>query len=344
VCEGERGAETLTFWRREALASLPPPLLEGVTLSPTASSILDLLRNRGALFLAEIAGQLRVSPGATRTALWSLLRLGLVTNDQLDLLRRGEPPREEEALVMRSRGEVRAFLRDARRRHETAWPEGRWSLIAWGAPDPEHAAFFQARLLLERYGIVSRELAVQSGSPTPWRILYEILSRMELAGEVRRGYFVEGLSGAQFALPEAGQLLQEIGLPSSVQAPVLLLHSLDPANLYGSGSAFELSAPFLRRHGNWLELKAGRPLLLIEQQGKRLTATPSATTDELAQAVARLSEVLKQTPGRDVRHKLTVETWNEQPVTSTIGMELLQQAGFVRDYQAMTLYAVWNNA
>src|SRR5439155_3966512 len=139
---------------------------------------------------------------------------------------------------------------------ENAWPEGRWALIPWGEPDPEAAAFFQARLLLERYGIATRELALMSATPTPWRILYEILSRMELAGEVRRGYFVEGLSGAQFALPEAAKLLHEIALPSSSQAPVLLLHSLDPANLYGSGAALEVpltsSEPraFGRRLGN----------------------------------------------------------------------------------------------
>jgi len=182
----------------------------------------------------------------------------------------------------------------------------------------------------------------------PWRVLYEILSRLELAGEVRRGYFVEGLSGAQFALPEAGRLLQEVASPSSVQAPAVLVHSLDPANLYGSGAALEiLSAAaeprsFLRRPGNWLVVKAGRPVLLIEQHGKRLTTVPPATSDDLAQAVARLPELLRLMPSRDIRHKLTIETWNEQPITSSAGKELLEQAGFVRDYQAMTLYAVWH--
>ena len=155
-----------------------------------------------------------------------------------------------------------------------------------------------------------------------------------------------GLSGAQFALPKAGQALQEIGLPSSTAAPAILVQSLDPANLYGSGAPFDLAFAdqergFLRRPGNWLVLKAGRPLLLIEQQGKRLTAMPTATPDELAQAAARLPDLLKHPPRRDIRHKLTVETWNDQPVTGTIGKDLLEPLGFVRDYQAMTLYAVW---
>jgi ATP-dependent Lhr-like helicase len=91
----------------------------------------------------------------------------------------------------------------------------------------------------------------------PWRVLYEVLSRMELGGEVRRGYFVEGLSGAQFGLPEAVEQFQNLPQAVTNQAPVLLMHSLDPANLYGSGAALDLSLvaggerSFLRRAGNW---------------------------------------------------------------------------------------------
>ncbi len=347
LCRREGESKTLAFVERAALTNLAPPAADGLQLDRAASSIVETLGARGALFTAELAGSVGLSETTTRSALWSLLHAGLVTNDQFDILRRGEPPPDDQPPPMRSRGEVRAFLRDARRRQTNAWPEGRWSLIAWGQPDPESAAFFQARLLLERYGIVARELAVLSGSATPWRILYEILSRLELAGDVRRGYFVEGLSGAQFALPDAAKLLNEIALPSDAQAPVVLLHSLDPASLYGSGAPFELiiatgePRTFQRRAGNWLVVKAGRPMLLIEQHGKRLTALPHATRADLTQAAARLPDLLKMMPSRDVRHKLTVETWNDQPVTTTIGKELLEHAGFVRDYQAMTLYAVW---
>ena len=343
----EGSAATLAFAERETLALLPPPSNEDAALDQAAVSILEVLRNRGALFTAELAAQTKLSVSSARVSLWSLLRMGLVTNDQFDLLRRGEPPRDDQPPPMRSSAEVRAYLRGSRRRQEKIWPEGRWSRLAWGESDREASALLHARLLLDRYGIVARELANMSGLATPWRILYEILSRLELAGDVRRGYFVEGLSGAQFALPEAAKALHEIALPSNALAPTLLVNSLDPANLYGSGAAFEIpmatqdARTFQRRPGNWLVIKAGRPLLLIEQQGKRLTSLPTASSDELAQAVGRLPDLLKLVPNRDVRHKLTVEMWNEQPVTGSLGKELLEQVGFVRDYQAMTLYAVW---
>ncbi|MBI1832168.1 MAG: hypothetical protein HYR84_12050, partial [Planctomycetes bacterium] len=342
--ESESGADLVGFVERETPSLLTCPVEPSVGLDQASASIVEILRNRGALFTAEAAEELKCPVPAVRASLWSLCRMGIVTNDQLDVLRRGEPPRDDEPPPMRSRGEVRAFWRDARRRRDNAWPEGRWSLIPWGQPEPEAAAFFQARRLLDRFGIVARELA-QMAASIPWRILYEVFSRMELAGEARRGYFVEGLGGAQFALPDAAKLLHEIAAPSTVQAPALLVHSLDPANVYGS--ALELMLPsteprsFQRRAGNWLVLKAGRPILVIEQHGKRLTAMPSAGSDDLTQAVARLPELLKLTPTSDVRHKLTVETWNDQPVTMTPGKDLLEQVGFVRDYQAMALYAVW---
>ncbi len=205
----------------------------------------------------------------------------------------------------------------------------------------------QALLLLARYGVVARELALLDTWMPPWRVLYEVLSRLELSGEVRRGYFVEGLSGAQFALSPAAQMLQDVGLPSTASAPVVLLHSLDPANLYGSGAALDVplldggTRPLLRRAGNWLTLKAGRPVLLIEGQGKRLTALPSASREDVAAAVACLPAILDADRGLTTRHKLVVDEWNGQPVTTTEGRELLEGAGFVRDYQGMTLYGAW---
>ena len=216
--------------------------------------------------------------------------------------------------------------------------------MPWGRPEPEAHAVAQASLLLHRYGVVAREMALLDPWALPWRVLYEVLSRMELAGDVRRGYFVEGLSGAQFALPEAARQLQDLCLPSTAAAPVVLLHSLDPANLYGAGAPFDVPLldggvrPLLRRPGNWLTLRAGRPILLVEQQGRRLTALASASRDDVTAAVACLPELCGRGP---TRHKLTVEEWNGQTVTTTEGRELLEAAGFVRDYQGMTLYAAW---
>jgi ATP-dependent Lhr-like helicase len=170
---------------------------------------------------------------------------------------------------------------------------------------------------------------------------------MEMTGEVRRGYFVEGLPGAQFALPEAVRLLADAALPATAAAPVVLLHSLDPANLYGSGAPFDVdlldggARPLLRRPGNWLVVRAGRPVLIVEQQGRKVTALASASREDVTAAVALLPGILTGDRSLAAKHKLTVAEWNGQPVTASPGRELLEAAGFVRDYQEMTLWAAF---
>src|SRR5262249_37300043 len=118
----------------------------------------------------------------------------------------------------------------------------------------------------------------------------------------------------------------------------------------GSGAPLDIplldggTRPLLRRAGNWLVVRAGRPVLLIEQQGRRLTALPSASAEEVRAAVAWLPGLLDGEAGPTAaRQKLVVEEWNGQPVTATEGRELLEAAGFVRDYQSMALYAAWKS-
>jgi ATP-dependent Lhr-like helicase len=342
ACEGG----LLAFLDRETLRQLPAP--NGSDLPPPeadALAVLEHLRQRGASFLSDLALDLGKTPGAVRALLWALARRGLVTNDRFDVVRKGDQATPSSDPPAGSRGRLPS-LRSQRRRASVR-PEGRWAVVTWGRPEPEAHAVSRALLLLQRYGIVARELALLDPWMPPWRVLYEVLSRMELAGDVRRGYFVEGLSGAQFALPEAARQLQDLHLPSTASEPVVLLHSLDSANLYGSGAPFDVPLldggvrSLLRRPGNWLVLRAGRPVLLIEQQGKKLTALPSASRDDVLAAVACLPGVFDQGRGSAVRHKLTVEEWNGRPVTTTDGRDLLEAAGFVRDYQGMTLWAAW---
>ncbi len=332
--------------RQRGMASLAARLTETPALDAQAEQVLGYLKSRGASFLTDVAQDTHLSPSTVRTALWSLLRHGLVTNDHFDVIRRGEerekPSREGELSRLTSRT-LRPTFRVSGRTGQR--PEGRWSLVPWGNALPEAQAVLQASLLLQRYGIVSRELAQMDHWLLPWRVLYDVLSRMELAGGVRRGYFVEGMSGSQFALPEAARMLQQLDIPPSGQAPTILVHSLDPANLYGSGAPFDIplldggTRPLTRRSGNWLVIRAGLPVLLIEQQGKRLSALASASREDIKAAVRCLPGILERSQSLSARHKLTVDEWNGKPVTTTDGKELLEAAGFVRDYQSLTLYA-----
>jgi ATP-dependent Lhr-like helicase len=334
--EHEDGPGPVAFVQRDDLTDLSSPASSLWDGGP-AGQVLECLRTLGALFVPDLAAQTGLTPGAVRTALWQLVRGGAVSNDRFDAIRKGRHSSPPQRTATSARSLMRGRLRPP------AVPEGRWALVPWGQPDMARRALFAATLLLRRYGVVARELALMDPWMLPWRVLYEVLTRMEMLGELRRGYFVEGLSGAQFALSEAAQLLQDAALPATAQAPALLVHCLDPANLYGSGAPFDIplldggTRTLLRRPGNWLILRAGRPVLIVEQHGKRLTALASASEEDLTQAVACLPAIV----ARQGQHKLTVMEWNAQPVAGTPGREFLQGVGFVRDYQAMTLYAGW---
>jgi ATP-dependent helicase Lhr and Lhr-like helicase len=332
-----RGPGLVGMVEREELAGFTPAVVENVEAPLGTEVVREALERRGALFVADLAQMTSLPPSVVRHALWALVQRGLVTNDRFEVARRGEPVAEPAP---------QAGLRRRTGTRRGVDPEGRWSLIPWPAADVALDAVAAARRLLDRYGIVARELAKLDPTIPPWRVLYEVLSRMELADEVRRGYFVEGLSGAQFALPDAARMLHDLAGPTTSTTPVTLIHTLDPANLHASGGPFdpvaETNRTFLRRPGNWIALQAGVPVLLVEQHGKRLTAMPNATPETLAAAVAELPRRLPASTG-DLRQRITVETWNDGPVTSSAGKSLLEAAGFVRDYQAMTWFAAWGS-
>jgi ATP-dependent Lhr-like helicase len=339
----------LAFWRREEVPHERAPT-PTASLSPQAEQLREYLARAGAAFVVDLVAATGFSPAAIRTGLWELARAGLVSNDRFDVVRRGPEPEENVALP------ARQPTLAALRRRRVVRPEGRWSLIPWGEPETEPLALRHAARLLERFGVVTRELARQDDSLLPWRVLYEVYSRWELTGEVVRGYFVAGLAGAQFALPEALTLLQSERSLSLDDEPAILLHSCDPANLWGSAaplgsrlsttvddpsaeSAVEFSVR--RRPRNWLVVRGGKPVLLIEQNGRRLSTWPDATSADIEAAVQVLGEILRTGHGLQLRGKLSVETWNGRPVLEVgPARQVLEAAGFVRDYQALALYAV----
>ena len=177
------------------------------------SVLLDHLTQRGACFLMELqqaaerAGQ-RVSSAAGKqafeTALWDLVWDGLITNDTFAPLRGlGAGARKPGRRASTVRGSLLAG--------------GRWSLVAAlqapadGADAPARNTerlLARVQMLLERYGIVSREAVAAENLLGGFGPLYRVLKQMEESGRVRRGHFVEGLSGAQFALPGAVERLR----------------------------------------------------------------------------------------------------------------------------------------
>jgi len=180
-------------WR--SLRVTPPE----VTLSEDAQRVLDTLRTRGASFLRELS--------ASDVVIGELVSAGLIASDAFGGLR---------ALLNERKGNV----------------SGRWSCVAPAASAVEDAYEIQALAYLRRYGIVFRRLLAREPNAAPWRELSRVYRRLEARGEIRGGRFVHGMSGEQFALPEAIEKLREIRR-ETLDGKLLVISAADPLNLTG---------------------------------------------------------------------------------------------------------------
>ena len=225
---GRRSGKVALLFRDDARWIGAPPVKADPPAEPLHEEIRKRL-GRGASFWSDLLVDIEnTDPAELQEALWDLVWAGEVTNDAFAPLR---APRLSLARDQREQG--RRFAR--RRRPGAPQVQGRWSLTdRLFADAPSHGPRMRAlaELLLERYGIVTRETVLAEGIPGGFAGLYGELSNLETLGTARRGYFVEGLGGAQFALPAAIERLR--GLRSDEPAGALVLATTDPANPFGA--------------------------------------------------------------------------------------------------------------
>jgi ATP-dependent Lhr-like helicase len=234
------GRIALYLAEHEALLARPSAPAPGVT----AEAIRGVLSRRGAVFFADIARDVGGFPNDVLETLWQMVWAGEVTNDTLEPLRRRARSSNPVPTRPRDRGRASQVLttpRDRGRAVERArggprGGEGRWSLrkSRWATQPAEtdrHMAL--ARTLLDRYGVVTREAAHAEGVTGGFAAVYDVLKALEDQGRVRRGYFVEGRGGAQFAFPGAEERLRALREKRDDAQP-LVLAATDPANAWGA--------------------------------------------------------------------------------------------------------------
>lgn len=195
---------------------------ENPTLSHPAREVLAELDRRGASFFNDLVRSTRRLATEVEDALWELVAAGLVTADGFENLRSLVDPK-------RRRGEGRG--RSARPRHAA----GRWALVRYGSSTISSDARVSALAdqLLQRWGVLFRDLLARETLAPFWRDLLPILRRKEARGEIRGGRFVSGFSGEQFALPEALDLLRAVRRSSASSEEEIEIPNSDPLNLAG---------------------------------------------------------------------------------------------------------------
>ncbi len=305
------------FFREDASAlgkpaGAPPP--EGAA----HDKIRDAL-GRSAEFWFDLLDATELDAETALPALWDLVWAGEVTNDAWTPLRAGR-----RYATQQPRLRPRRFSRQ--RSAAITSTQGRWSLTSRLFPGRlERRAL--AELLLERQGIVTRDGVRGEGIAGGYGAVYGELRDLETLGVCRRGYFVEGLGGAQFALPGAVERLRELRRREDEEAEALVLAAADPAQPYGAALPWprRAGARAARVAGAQVVLLGGEAVLFVERGGRSLV--PLREPDEvwLRPALAALVQHVK----RGGAKRLAVERFDGEPITESDALSLLVDAGFL---------------
>jgi ATP-dependent helicase Lhr and Lhr-like helicase len=308
------GLERVAVYFREDAPALGRPAALPAPESMEHDRVREALRT-GALFWFDLLRETGLESEALMPALWDLVWAGEVTNDAWQPLRaqrRYATPRQDRR--------PRRFSRQ--RADAITATQGRWSSTAGlfpGEPDPRTLA----ELLLERQGIVTRDGVRAEGIPGGYAPVYRELRRLEILGTCRRGYFVEGLGGAQFALPGAVERLRD----RTSDETALVLAAADPAQPFGAALSWpkRAGARAARVAGAYVVLLDGSPALFVDRGGRSLVPLREPEDGWLREALAAL---VGNMPRMRLK-RLAVERFDGRPVGETEIMPLLLEAGFL---------------
>jgi ATP-dependent Lhr-like helicase len=350
-----RSGRVALYFREDAPLIGPPAGATRAAASAPAGAEHELLRARlreGPCFFTDLLAELDAPPEALREALWDLVWAGEATNDAWAPLRaphltlaRGGRAGAGPGRPVRATASGRS--RFAGRRPGTqSQVQGRWSLTGsifragpQGAAGTAEQRRALAELLLERYGIVTREQVLAEGIRGGFAMLYDTFANLETLGVCRRGYFIEGMGGAQFALPGAVERLRASG----ERGRTVVLGAADPAQPYGG------SLPWPRREGQerrpsrvagaYVVLVADQPVLYVERGGRGLVTladAPGAGEDDpLSEALRALAEAVRA--GRIA--KLALERIDGEPAIASRHAAELIELGFHSGPRRLTLTA-----
>ncbi|MFI2612343.1 ATP-dependent helicase [Kitasatospora sp. NPDC018619] len=329
-------------------------------LTPVHSALMSALAGGYGLFFRQLVRQLPEETPEPEVveALWDLLWAGWVTNDTLAPLRAllgsgrtaGATAHRAPRSTPRGRygGAGRAFGRaGGALRSGPPTVAGRWSLLPALAADPTLLATARAQNLLDRHGLLTRGAVAAERVPGGFAGVYRVLAAMEERGRARRGYFVEGLGGAQFAMEGAADRLRSVNArlerarpaewpaaPTGEPPQALVLAAADPANAYGAalpwpeppvapgGKESTAHRPG-RKAGALVVLVDGEPALYVERGGKSLLAW-SQDEATLALAAGALAAAVRE----GALSSVTVERANGEPALGSDLGRALEEAGF----------------
>jgi ATP-dependent helicase Lhr and Lhr-like helicase len=326
-----------------------------IELTAAHHAILDGLAGGGAFFFRQLT-QTGIGEQELKTALWELIWAGSVTGDTFAPVRamlgggpgsrRRSTPAHRPGRRARPPRLSRYSVAHAQSRASDPTVAGRWSALPAPEPDSTSRAHHQAELLLNRHGVLTKGAVAAEAVPGGFAMLYKVLSTFEEAGRCQRGYFVESLGGAQFAVASTVDRLRGYldGIdPERPEYRAVVLAAADPANPYGAALPWPSRAPEDdggarpgRKAGALVVLVDGELVWFVERGGRSLLSFRDDPEANRA-AGAGLAELV--TTGRV--SSILVERINGAPVlgpdVSAPAVSALSDAGFARTPRGLRL-------
>jgi ATP-dependent Lhr-like helicase len=313
------GLDRVAIFFREDAPALGPPAAAQAPEGEAHGKLREALA-RSAEFWLDLLAATGLDAEVALPALWELVWAGEVTNDAWTPLRAGR----RYATQQRQRARPRRFSRQ--RSANVTSTQGRWSLTERLFSERLDRRAL-AELLLERQGIVTRDGVRGEGIPGGYSAVYGELRDLETLGVCRRGYFVEGLGGAQFALPGAVERLRELRAREGEDPEPLVLAAADPAQPYGAAIPWpkRAGARAARVAGAHVVLLGGEAALFVERGGRSLVPLREPDEAWLRPALASLVDHVRGGGAK----RLAVERFDGRAVAETEVMPLLLEAGFL---------------
>ena len=311
----------LAWFRAESIDFESEDNSKSLNLSEKENSIYTLLRKKGSAFTHVLTSLSGMPAGELLDILKELVLKGLIVNDSFAPLRFFLNEEAYEALnPMQKARKIAAMV--------SGMEMGRWEPAY--PPKPLSLHDFIRRCGI-RYGMISKEIIGLEESPYTWPEVYEKLKQMEYAGEMRRGYFFTGISGIQFMLPDVLNKLD------AVKSEYFVLNASDPAQPYGRIVPHsEQELPFMCIPGTAIVFFRGRPVMLLERYGEKITFSPDI--DNLYEPVREFKNAFQAKRIWPDRKRIAVKYWPEDPEQKEKLKSALASAGFMPEIDKMVLW------
>jgi ATP-dependent helicase Lhr and Lhr-like helicase len=313
--------ERVMFVPRGAHSLMPHH--EGEPSDPREQAVLEALGAGGAMYLDEVADRANLSERDALAALWRLAAAGRATNDNFAPLRMfATDPDAARTLDTATRGRLTRHDVAIRARLKSSF-SGRWSALREPpARDGERDETRElALLLLERNGVLTREMLALETTPVQWSEISFALRRLEYGGLIRRGWFVRSLSAEQYALPEAVEQLRAARTLNPASERPIALIATDPANPFG---ALLPGCGVSREASNIVVIRAGQ--VVAGLHGRTLISAGELDEETFREAIAAILAM---------RKRVTLDSIDDVPALKSPRVGALAAMRFHSDGRAL---------